>query len=296
VNIQQLRTLVEVSERRSFSEAARILGVSQPAVTMQIQALETDVGATLLDRRYRKVELTEAGHALIPYARKVIRDLDDARAAIASLSQTVTGRLAVAASTTPGQYVLPRALGPFLKEYPEVGVSLRVYDTTEVVDRVASGEVQVGMTGAEVAGARVLYEELGSDRLEFLCSPDNPIAASTVGIPLADLVDEPFIVRESGSGTRMVVEEAMRRAGVDPVELRVVLELGTNEAVLSAIEGGIGIGVTSTYVAEKALALGTVVRVPALGFPLTRPLFLVLPRTTPTRAAQALANHLRGSL
>jgi DNA-binding transcriptional LysR family regulator len=296
MNIQQLRTLVEVSERRSFSEAARILGISQPAVTMQIQALETDVGATLLDRRYRKVELTEAGHALIPYARKVIRDVDDARAAIASLSQTVTGRLAVAASTTPGQYVLPRALGPFLKEYPEVGVSLRVYDTTEVVERVASGEVQVGMTGAEVAGARVLYEELGSDRLEFLCSPDNPIAGNAVGIPLADLVDEPFIVRESGSGTRMVVEEAMRRAGVDPAELRVVLELGTNEAVLSAIEGGMGIGVTSAYVAEKALALATVARVPALGFPLTRPLFLVLPRTTPTRAAQALANHLRGSL
>lgn len=296
MNIQQLRAFIEVSEHRSFSEAARILGISQPAVTMQIQALETDVGATLLDRRYRKVELTEAGHALIPYARKVLQDLEDARTAIEGLSQTVTGRLAVTASTTPGQYVLPRALGPFLKQYPEVGVSLRVYDTTEVIEHVASGEAHVGMTGAEVAGARVLYEQLGSDRLEFLCSPDNPLAAGTVGIPLADLVDEPFIVRESGSGTRMVVEEAMRRAGVDPAELRIVLELGTNEAVLSAIEGGMGIGVTSAYVAEKALALGTVARVPALGFPLTRPLFLVLPRTTPTRAAQALANHLRGTL
>jgi DNA-binding transcriptional LysR family regulator len=177
-----------------------------------------------------------------------------------------------------------------------VGVSLRVHDTTEVVELVASGEAHVGMTGAEVAGARVLYEELGSDRLELLCSPDNPLAASTVGIPLADLVDEPFIVRESGSGTRMVVEEAMRRAGVDPSELRIVLELGTNEAVLSAIEGGMGIGVTSAFVAEKALTLGTVARVPALGFPLTRPLFLVLPRTTPTRATQALANHLRSTL
>ena len=296
MNVQQLRTFIEVTEHRSFSDAARVLGISQPAVTMQIQALETDVGATLLDRRYRKVELTEAGHALIPYARKVLHDIDEARAAIDGLSQTVTGRLAVAASTTPGQYVLPRALGPFLKQYPEVGVSLRIYDTAEVVEHVESGEAHLGMTGAEVAGARVLYEQLGSDRLEFLCSPDNPIAARAVGIPLADLVDEPFIVRESGSGTRMVVEEAMRRAGVDPGELRIVLELGTNEAVLSAIEGGMGIGVTSAYVAEKALSLGTVARVPVLGFPLTRPLFLVLPRTTPTRAAQALANHLRGSL
>lgn len=296
MNVQQLRTFVEVAEHRSFSEAARLLGISQPAVTMQIQALETDVGAMLLDRRYRKVELTEAGHVLIPHAHKVLQTIDDARIAIDGLSQTVTGRLAVAASTTPGQYVLPRALGSFLKEYPEVGVSLRVYDSTEVIEHVASGEAHLGMTGAEVLGARVLYEQLGSDQLELLCSPSNPIAQSDGGIALADLVDEPFIVRESGSGTRMVVEEAMRRAGVDPAELRVILELGTNEAVLSAIEGGMGIGVTSTFVAEKALAMGTVVRVPALDFPLARPFFLVLPRTTPTRAAQALANHLRGML
>ena len=295
MNVQQLRTFVQVAEHRSFSEAARVLGISQPAVTMQIQALETDVGAMLLDRRYRKVELTEAGRVLIPFARTVLGDIDEAYAAIDGLSQTVTGRLAVAASTTPGQYVLPRALGPFLKQYPEVGVALRVYDSAEVVEHVASGEAHLGMTGAEVPGARVIFEQLGSDRLELLCSPDNPIATGEQ-IALADLVDEPFIVREAGSGTRMVVEEAMRRAGVDPAELRVALELGTNEAVLSAIEGGMGIGVVSAHVSDKALALGTVTRVPALDFPLTRPLFLVLPRTTPTRAAQALANHLRDTL
>jgi DNA-binding transcriptional LysR family regulator len=295
VNVQQLRTFIDVAEHGSFSEAARLLGISQPAVTMQIQALETDLGATLLDRRYRKIELTEAGRALIPFARKVLEDIDDARAAIEGLSRTVTGRLALAASTTPGQYILPRALGAFLKQYPEVGIALRVYDTAEVVQRVESGEAHLGMTGAEVPGARVAYEQLGSDRLELLCSPDNPIAARE-GVALADLVDEPFIVRESGSGTRMVVEEAMRRSGVDPAELRVVLELGTNEAVLSAIEGGMGIGVVSAHVAEKALALGTVARVRALDLPLTRPLFLVLPRTTPTRAAQALADHLRDTL
>ncbi|HZL04567.1 MAG TPA: selenium metabolism-associated LysR family transcriptional regulator [Coriobacteriia bacterium] len=295
MNVQQLRTFIEVAEHRSFSEAARMLGISQPAVTMQIQALETDVGAMLLDRRYRKVELTEAGRVLIPFARRVLGDMDEARAAIDGLSQTVTGRLAVAASTTPGQYVLPHALGAFLKEYPEVGVSLRVYDTAEVVEHVASGEAHLGMTGAEVAGARVVYEQMGTDRLELLCSPDNPIAKREQ-IALGDLVDEPFIVREAGSGTRMVVEEVMRRAGVDPAELRVVLELGTNEAVLSAVEGGMGIGVVSAHVSDKALTLGTVARIQALDFPLTRPLFLVLPRTTPTRAAQALANHLRDTL
>ena len=295
MNIAQLKTFVTVVEHASFSEAARGMGLSQPAVTMQVQALEADLGVTLLDRRYRKVEITEAGRTLLPYARKVLAELGQARTALDQLSETVSGRLLFAASTTPGQYVLPRLLGGFLKEYPEVGVSLRVFDTADVIEKVESGEAQLGMTGAEVHGARVEYERLGSDDLVMICSPDSPLLAKK-DLRFADLVDEPFIVRESGSGTRMVFEDAMRHGGVDPAELRVVMELGTNEAIVSAVEGGMGIGVVSLWVAEKALELGTVARVPGGSFPLARPLFLVMPRTTLTRAADALVDYLRESL
>ncbi|MGB4594018.1 MAG: selenium metabolism-associated LysR family transcriptional regulator [Coriobacteriia bacterium] len=295
MNVQQLRTFVTVVEHKSFSEAARTLGVSQPAVTMQVQALETDLGVTLLDRRYRKVDLTEAGRTLLPHARTVLADLESARQELESLSGSISGRLVVAASTTPGQYILPKILGSFLSRYPEVGVSLRVLDTTEVVETVEMGEAQLGMTGAEISGARVLFERLGHDNLEMVCLPSHPLAQAE-NVALADLVDEPFIVRESGSGTRMVVEDMMRRAGVDPSELRIVMELGTNEAILSAVEGGMGLGVVSTFVAQKAIALGTAARVPVLGFPLERPLFLVRPRTTLTRAAEALVEHLKSAL
>jgi DNA-binding transcriptional LysR family regulator len=295
VNVSQLRTFVTVVEHRSFSEAARLLGVSQPAVTMQVQALEADVGATLLDRGYRKVELTEAGRTLLPYAQRVLAELEEARDSIDSLSGTVTGRLSVAASTTPGQYILPRLLGGFLAEHPEVGVTLRVFDTADVVAHVESGQADLGMTGAEVHGARVLYERLGSDSLVLICPPDHPLATKPK-VLLADLTDEPFIVREAGSGTRMVAEDILRRGGVDPAEIRVVLELGTNEAVVSAVEGGMGLGIVSALVAGKALELGTVAAVREPSFPLERPLYLVLPRRTPTRAAEALANHLRGAL
>jgi DNA-binding transcriptional LysR family regulator len=102
VNVSQLRTFIAVVDHGSFSEAARVLGISQPAVTMQIQALEADIAATLLDRGYRKVALTEAGRALLPHARTVIEELEDARESIEAVSETVTGRLAIAASTTPG--------------------------------------------------------------------------------------------------------------------------------------------------------------------------------------------------
>ncbi|MDZ4655919.1 MAG: selenium metabolism-associated LysR family transcriptional regulator [Coriobacteriia bacterium] len=295
MNIAQLKTFVTVVEHASFSEAARSMGLSQPAVTMQVQALESDLGATLFDRRYRKVETTEAGRALLPYARKVLAELDDARTALEQLSETVSGRLLFAASTTPGQYVLPRLLGGFLRKFPEVGITLRVFDTAEVIEKVESGEAQLGMTGAEVHGARVEYERLGHDDLVMICAPNHALLKRD-SVCFADLVEEPFIVRESGSGTRMVFEDAMRHGGIDPAELRVVMELGTNEAIVSAVEGGMGIGVVSTWVAEKALQLGTVARVPEGSFPLVRPLYLVMPRNTLTRAADALIDYLREAL
>ncbi len=295
MNVSQLKTFIAVVDHRSFSEAARLLGISQPAVTMQIQALESDIGAMLLDRGYRKVDLTEAGAALVPYARRILGEIEDARHAIDALSDTVTGRVAVAASTTPGQYLLPRVLGAFLKRFPEVGVTLRVYDSADVVERVEAEEADLGMTGAEVPGARVHYEQLGVDELVLICPPGHPLADKEA-VNFSDVAAQPFIVREAGSGTRMVAEDLVRRAGVDPGDLDVVMELGTNEAIVSAIEGGMGVGIVSRQVAAKALELGTVARVPGAGFPVERPLFLVLPRRSLTRAADALADHLRATM
>lgn len=295
MNISQLKTFVAVVDHRSFSEAARVLGISQPAATMHVQSLESDVGAILFDRGYRNISLTEAGEALLPYARRILNEVDDAHHAIESMSDVVTGRVTIAASTTPGQYLLPRLLGTFLSAYPEVGVTLRVYDSADVVEHVARGEADLGMTGAEVPGARVSYERLGIDELVLIC-PAKHRRATGRALTFTDIAGEPFIVREAGSGTRLAAEEVIRRSGVDPVDLEVVMELGTNEAIVSAVEGGMGLGIVSRQVAAKALELGTVALVPGAGFPVARPLFLVLPRTSLTRAADALADHLRSEL
>ena len=225
MDVSQLKTFIAVVDHHSFSEAARLLGISQPAVTMQIQALEADVGATLLDRGYRKVELTEAGRTLLPYARRVLGEMDGARTALEAMSDMVSGRLVLAASTTPGQYVLPRILGRFLRDFPEVGVTLRVYDTADVVTHVEAGEADLGMIGAEIHGARVHYEKLGHDDLVLICPPDHRLARHAPA-SFADLTDEPFIVREAGSGTRMVAEDVIRRGGVDPAELKAFVEAG----------------------------------------------------------------------
>jgi len=292
VNISQLKTFLMVVEHGSFSAAARAMHLSQPAVTMQVQALEADLGVTLLDRQYRKVETTEAGTALIPFARRILDEIESARLELDSLSGTVSGRLELAASTTPGQYVLPGLLGSFLKQHPEVTVALSVMDTSQVVEAVESGRAGLGMTGAEIRGSKVHFEELGTDDLIMICPPGHALA-SAKGVTLPRAAEEPFIMREEGSGTRLVTEDIMRHAGVEPGDLHVVTELGTGEAVVNAVEGGLGIAVVSRFVAQKAIDLGTVVRVDAGDFPVSRPLYAVITRGTPTRAAAAFLQHLR---
>ncbi len=294
MNISQLRTLIALVEHGSFSAAARALGLSQPAVTMQVQALETDLGVTLLDRKYRRLELTEAGRALLPFAERVLCELDDARAEVERLSATVSGRLVMAASTTPGQYVLPRLLGAFLREYPQVGVSLQIADTARVVEAVESGQAHLGMTGAKLPDAKAVFERMGTDDLVMICPPDSPLVTGKVAS--ATVVEAPFIMREEGSGTRLIAEEVLRGAGIDPGEMQVVTELGTSEAIVSAVEGGVGVAVVSRFVAGKALALRTIAEVSTSGFPAMRPLYAVLPRTTRTRAAEAFLGYLRNSL
>jgi DNA-binding transcriptional LysR family regulator len=295
LNLAQLRTFIAVVEHGSFSDAARVLGISQPAVTMQVQSLESDVGATLLERRYRRVDLTEAGCVLLPYAQHVIEQVESARREIGDVTKTVSGPLVVAASTTPGDYVIPRLLGGFVGDHPEVSVTVTVHDTAEVVSTVEEGRADLGVTGATVRGARVTFEEMGHDELVGICAPDTRCAKSRPS-GLADLAEEPWVMRESGSGTRQVVEGVLREHGIDPEGLNVVTELGTGEAIVSAVEGGLGVSVLSRYVAEKALQLGSVVEISATGLPAERPFFVVLPRGGLTRAAEAFVGHLRHSL
>ncbi len=259
---------------------------------MQVQALEGDLGVTLLDRRYRHVEPTEAGKMLIPKAEHLIKEVEAIKDEISRMGDHVTGRLVLAASTTPGQYILPRLLGAFLKANPEVTASLTVSDTAKVVEAVESGEASMGMTGAEVHGAKVRYIEMGSDELTMIC-PNGHELLSKDEVSLQDAVEHPFLMREEGSGTRTVTEEVLRHAGIDPDDLNVVLQLGTSEAIVNAVEGGLGVAVVSMWVAEKAIATGTVSVLVSDHFPVRRPLFVVTPRGSMTRAAEEFVDLLR---
>lgn len=289
MNLSQLRTFATVVEAGSFSDAARTLGISQPAVTMQIQSLEDDLGVRLLDRRYRRVDVTEAGELLLKHAHNIFHEVDAARSSVEELSGVVAGDLKIAASTTPGDYMLPAMLGAFLSRYPDVRLELSVSDSTEVEQLVESAQAHIGVVGFE-GKARLDYRRLGSDEIVLIVPVDDPLA-DTGPVDLGDLTERTWIMRESGSGTRAVVESALREAHVDPDDLDVVLELGSGEAVIGAVEGGLGITLISRLVAQKSIDLGTVKMVD-LERKIERPFYLVLPQRTLTRAATAFSEHV----
>ncbi|MCL2503737.1 MAG: LysR substrate-binding domain-containing protein [Coriobacteriia bacterium] len=295
MNVSQLRAFVAVAKKKSFSGAARALGISQPAVTMQVQGLESDIGATLLDRRYRRVTLTEAGHVLLAHARGVLRQLDQAQADVDALSGTVSGRLVIGASTTPGAYLVPFALRGFIEACPKVDVSVVLGDTASVVKAVEEGEVHFGVSGATVKNAHADFAEIGRDELIVICAAENPLAVRK-RVEASELAEERWIQREEGSGTRRIAEEAVFGHGLASGRLDVVAELNTGEAVVSAVEGGLGIAVVSRLVAQKALALGNVFAADIIGFPVDRPFYSVMPKTTSTRAAFAFKEHLASEI
>lgn len=289
MNLSQLRTFMTVVELGSFSEAARALGISQPAVTMQIRSLEDDLGTRLLDRRYRRIDTTEAGQLLLDHARTIFHEVDAARSSVEELKGTVSGDLRIAASTTPGDYVLPALFGSFLEKYPEVRLELVVADSSEVEEMVESAQAHVGVVGFK-GSARVDHRELPGDEIVLIVPPNDPIA-SRRSIDLAQLADRRWVMREEGSGTRAVTEGALSAAGVDPDALDIAVELGSGEAVIGAVEGGLGIALISKLVARKSIELDTVGTV-KLKSRIERPFHLVSPQRTLTRAASAFADHV----
>ncbi len=182
--------------------------------------------------------------------------------------------------------MIPRLLGSFLGEHPEVHVTITVHDTAEVAEAIQSGRADLGVTGAIVKGSRADVRRDRPRRAARDLRAGQPVLRTCKGASLADLAEADWVMRERGSGTRQVAEQLLAERGVDPDELRVVVELGTGEAVVSAVEGGLGVAMLSRAVAEKALALGTVARVDLAGPAIMRPFYTVLPKGTPTRAAR----------
>src|SRR6266516_2989355 len=257
MDTRQLAAFCEVVERRSFSQAAARLGVTQPAVSLQVRSLEKRLGTQLLDRSGRRVVPTEAGLRLYRGAQRLLQLEEQLLTEVAGRDeQAVTGSLEIGASTGPAAIVVPLLLCEFKRENAEVKVELSVSDTQTVVSRVADRELQLGIVGAARRHRSVAFEPFFTDEVILACPPGHAFAGRTV--PLDELREEPLIVMQEGAGVRQVIEDELRGVGVRLRDLDVRLELGLQESVRSAVAAGHGVAFISRTAIEAELAAGTI--------------------------------------
>jgi DNA-binding transcriptional LysR family regulator len=293
MDIRQLRLFCRIVDRHSFSLAADELHITQPAASQQVRSMERELKTTLLDRSRRTVTPTDAGQILYRYGREIL-DLDErARTEILDLSELVAGKVVVGASTGPGEHVLPALLTRFKEQFPGVSVSLHVDDTHAVVERVLSREFEIGVVGAVTPRPELVAEPLAKDEVVLVCSPSHPWATRE-HVSLEELAAQPQIVQQQGAGVRAVVEDHLRRAGVRPEQLNVVMEMGLMESAKQAAIAGGGVTFLSRWAIGPEIQHGALMTVPIEGFEIRRDFATVRSKTRVlSRAAEALLAYFR---
>ena len=296
MDTRQLAAFCAVVERRSFSQAAEQLGVTQPAVSLQIRSLEKRLGTQLLDRSGRRVEPTEAGNRLYRSAQRLLAMEEQLLADLGDEAEgELAGRLEIGASTGPGGTVLPVALAEFQQLHPGVHVALAVSDTQHVVEQVARREVELGVVGASRRHRGVVFEPFFRDEVVLAVPRGHRFADKTV--TLEELKGEPVVLMQEGAGVRQVIEEELRAAGVRLRDLDVRLELGLQESARSAVISGYGITFISRSAIEADIAAGTVATARVEGLEPSREISLVRSiGRAETRVAQAFVEYARSRL
>ena len=267
-SVQALRVYLCILECGSLSAAGRELGMTQPAVSNHLHALEERFGVALLTRG-RPLRATPAGESLAEHARRVLDEVSALEAEMASHTAP-HGPLVVGASSTPGELLMPGLAAEFSARHPEVALELRVYDTDEAIAALLGREIEAAVVGHEVDDPRLAGTVVGRDALVAVVAASDRLPGTEVSP--GDLADRPFVLREQGSGTRRTAEEGLAAAGVRP---RVAMELGSNAAVAGAVAAGAGVGVVPL---RTAGALKGVRQIEVRGLAFSRPFVLLTER------------------
>jgi DNA-binding transcriptional LysR family regulator len=296
MDTRQLTAFCAVVERRSFSQAADQLGVTQPAVSLQIRSLEQRLGQQLLDRSGRRVEPTEAGLRLYRSAQRLLALEQQMLAELGEEAEgELKGRLEIGASTGPGGSVLPALLGEFQQLHPQVHVALTVSDTQTVVEQVGRRELELGVVGAGGRHRGVSFEPFYRDEVVLAVPAGHRHAGKTLS--LEELKDEPLVLMQEGAGIRQMIDDELRELGLRLRDLNVQLELGLQESARAAVLGGFGATFISRIAIEDDLAAGTLAVARVEGLEPARDVQLV--RATgraETRVAQAFVAFARERL
>lgn len=252
----KLKVFCTVAETKSFSKASEIIHLTQPAVSLLVQALEEIYETKLFDRASNTVTLTPAGEMLYKYAKEILNLYAAAEKNIGEITGFVKGSISVGASSTIGNYLLPGVIAAFRKTHPKIKVHLLIGNTKRVVELLNAGNIDIGLVEGDVARQKVVVDKLVADELALIVPPLHPLAKKR-NVSIFEITKEPFIFREEGSGTRQVIEKYLGKYSITPQNMMISMVLGSTEAIKESVENGIGIAIVSRWAVRKEIKYGT---------------------------------------
>jgi DNA-binding transcriptional LysR family regulator len=274
LNLLEIQVFTAAAEAKNFSEAARRLHLSQPAVSQQIRSLEQYLNVQLFSRSGRGVTLTEAGEVLLPVARELLDLSWRIEEMMRSLKGQVVGHLVIGCTTTAGKYVLPLVAAAFGQHHPGVRVTIEMCNCASIVDPLLAQEVHLGISSTKIVHQAMECQPFFTDHVVLVVPADHPFARRSSVQPI-ELLDQPFILQEEGSSTCQMVQEGLAGYSISLDQLHVVMEVGNEEAIEMAVEHGLGMAFISRLAARHGLELGRLVDIPVEGLCLERPLYMV---------------------
>ncbi len=283
MEFDQLRTFLAVLEHKSFVRAGQALHVGQSTVSFHVKALEQRVGTTLLERGRGAIEPTAAGRVLLPYAERIVALVDEAGARLRAAESGEVGRLVLAASTIPGEYLVPALLSEFRKRHPRIRVEMDVSDSEKATSAVLAREADLALVGQKPRDRRLVGLVFASDEVVLVGPVPDPFAPRGK-LTLKELRDVPLIVREQGSGTRSAIARILPHLG----EGANVLRVGSSEAAKRCVQHGLGLAFVSRQAVSSEIAAGLFQVVDLPGTPVRRTFYVVRNRAvTPSAATRA---------
>lgn len=252
----KLKVFCTVAETKSFSKTSEIIHLTQPAVSLQIQALEERYETKLFDRSSSTVTLTPAGEVLYKFAKEILALYAAAEKAISKQIGLVKGSLTIGAGSNIGNYILPSVITDFKNTHPKIKIYLLVGNSKRVIELLNSGNIDIGLVEGDISRQKMVIRKLISDELLLVVPPSHPWAKRK-DVSISEIVKEPFIFREAGSGTRQMIEKYFARHGITPHDMKISTILGSTEAIKDAVENGLGISIISRWAVRKESKYGT---------------------------------------
>lgn len=252
----KLKVFCTVAETKSFSKASEIIHLTQPAVSLQIQALEEIYETKLFDRSSNTVTLTHQGEILYKYAKEILALYAASDKDIGEITGLVKGSISVGASTTIGNHLLPSVLADFRGTHLKIKIHLFIGNTRRIIELLNSGNIDIGLVEGDVTRQKLVIEKLIQDELVVIV-PASHLWAKKKEVSIYELTKEPFILREEGSGTRQIIEKYLNKHGISTQDMKVSMMIGSTEAIKEAVENGIGISILSRWAARKESKYGS---------------------------------------